>query len=117
MEKRLYFVLGDLLVNATAGAVSALLAQAAIASSWHPLAAMPLGLLLGTIASSAVALVFMPLFGAFEVILPALVTGILAGAASPWIPRPVVFGPAIGVAVVAWVYFLTERESGRERRT
>jgi hypothetical protein len=112
MEKRLYFVLGDLLVSTVAGATAGVTAHAVIPASWQPLAAVPLGFLLGVAASSVVALLFMPLFGAFEVILPALLTGMIAGSAASFTERPAIVGPAIGVAVLVWVYFLTERESG-----
>ena len=42
MEKRPYFILGDLFVNGAAGIAAALASDAVVPSSWHPLAAMPL---------------------------------------------------------------------------
>jgi len=114
MEKRLYFVLGDLLVNATAGVAAALCADALLPSSWHPLAAMPLGMLVGAVSASLVAFLFMPFFGAFEVMLPAMLTGMVAGMAAPMLESPALSGASVGLAVVAWVYFLTAM-AGRSR--
>ncbi len=114
MEKRLYFVLGDFFVTAIAG-VAAALAAHALTSSWHPLIALPVGFLAGAIAASVVAMVFMPLFGAFEVMLPAILAGVLAGAAGSRTDRPVLVGASIGIAVVVWVYVLTER-AGRDQQ-
>src|SRR3989304_4005997 len=106
MEKRLYFVLGDLFVNATAGAAAALAVQALGAPSWHPIVAMPLGTCVGAVAASVVAFLFMPLFGAFEVMLPAMLTGMVAGMTASMFGAPVLSGASIGLAVVGWGYFL-----------
>lgn len=107
MEKRPYFIAGDLLVNATAGVAAAVSAHALVPSSWHPLAAMPLGMCVGAISSSVVALLFMPFFGAFEVMLPAMLTGMIAGMIASMLGAPASTGALVGLAVVAWVYFLT----------
>jgi hypothetical protein len=107
MEKRLYYVLGDLFVNAIAGVAAALSAHALVATSWHPLVAMPLGMCVGAVSASVVALFFMPLFGAVEVMLPAMLTGMVAGMTASMLGAPALTGASIGIAVVAWVYFLT----------
>lgn len=107
MEKRLYFVLGDLFVNAIAGVAAALSAHALVAPSWHPLVTMPLGMCVGAVSASVVAFLFMPFFGAFEVMLPAMLTGMVAGMTGSMLGAPVLSGASIGLAVVAWVYFLT----------
>jgi hypothetical protein len=104
---RPYFVLGDVFVNAGAGAVAAVSAQAVIAPSWHPIVAMPLGMCVGSFAASVLALLFMPLFGAFEVMLPVMLTGMVAGMAAPMVGQPALLGIFIGVAVVGFVYLLT----------
>jgi hypothetical protein len=117
MERRLYFVFGDLLVNATAGVAAALSARAVVTSSWHPLVAMPVGMCVGALAASLVALLFMPFFGAFEVMLPAMLTGMIAGMAASMLEAPALPGAIIGLAVVAWVYFLTARAGSRDGRS
>ena len=114
MEKRPYFVLGDLFVNAAAGVAAALFSHSIVPSSWHPLAAMPLGMCVGTIAASFVAFLFMPFLGAFEVMLPAMLTGMIGGMVSSRLGDPALTGASVGLAVVAWVYFLTAM-AGRSR--
>jgi len=114
MEKRLYFVLGDLFANAIAGVAAALSAHALIAPAWHPLLAMPLGMGVGAVTASVVAFLFMPLLGSLEVMLPAMLTGMVAGMAGSMSGAPVLTGASIGLAVVAWVYFLTAM-AGRSR--
>jgi hypothetical protein len=109
MEKRPYFVAGDILVNGFAGAAAAYVASASF-EGWHPLLAMALGMLLGGLVSSVVAVAFMPLFGALEVMLPAMLTGMLAGMAGSMGHRPTLTGGAIGLGVVASVYLLTFHE-------
>jgi hypothetical protein len=107
MEKRLYFVLGDLLVNSLAGVAAAVSAHALLAPSAHPFVTMPLGMCVGAVSASVVAFLFMPFLGAFEVMLPAMLTGMVAGMTAPMIGAPAPTGASIGLAVVAWVYFLT----------
>jgi hypothetical protein len=114
MEKRPYFILGDLFVNGAAGIAAALASDAVVPSSWHPLAAMPLGMCVGAVSASLVALLFMPFLGAFEVMLPAMLTGMLAGTISSRLGDPGLTGASVGLAVVAWVYLLTAR-AGRSR--
>lgn len=119
MEKRLYFVLGDLFVNATAGVAAALSVHALVPPTWHAVFAVPAGLCVGTLAASVVALLFMPLFGAFEVMLPAMLTGMVAGMAASMLDSPALPGALIGLGVVCWVYFLTamaRSDDGRASR-
>jgi len=114
MEKRLYFVLGDLFVNAAAGIAAALTAHALVPSSWPPIAAMPLGMFVGAFSGSVVGFLFMPFLGAFEVMLPAMLTGMIGGMISSRLGDPALTGAFVGLAVVGWVYFLTAR-AGRSR--
>jgi hypothetical protein len=107
MERRPYFVLGDLFVNAIAGVAALLSARALIAPSWHALVAMPLGMGVGALSASMVAFLFMPLFGAFEVMLPAMLTGMIAGMTASMLEAPALTGALIGLAVVGWIYLLT----------
>jgi hypothetical protein len=109
MERRVYFLAGDILVNAGAGAASGYSAGLLL-HGFHPLAAMALGMLLGGMVSSIAAFAFMPLFGAFEVMLPAMLTGMLSGMAGSMVSRPTLVGALMGLAVVAWVYLLTFHE-------
>lgn len=122
MERRLYFIAGDLLTNALAGAAAALAARGTISDVWNPVVAMPAGMLLGMFASLPVILVLMPFFGAFEVMLPAMLTGMIAGmvvgmleAMDPLtIPKAALSGGGIGALVVVLVYVLTAH-AGRKK--
>jgi hypothetical protein len=80
METRPYFVLGDLLVNATVGALVGLACAALIGPAWN----MWLGMFIGMALGMAMALVlslglFAVLLGAMEVMVPAMLTGMTAG--------------------------------------
>jgi hypothetical protein len=116
MEKRLYFVIGDLFVNAIAG-VAAVLSVQALVSSWHPIVALPVGLSMGALTAFLVALLFMPFFGAFEVMLPAVLTGMLAGMTASVLEAPAPTGAVIGLVVVGWVYFVTALSRSRDGRS
>lgn len=119
MEKRLYFVLGDLFVNASAGVIAALTVEKLVGPSWHPIVAIPLGMSVGALAASLVGFLFMPLFGAFEVMLPAILTGMLSGTAASMLEAPAFAGALIGLGVFSWVYLLTavaRSRDGRARR-
>jgi len=82
MERRAYFLLGDTLSNATAGALAGLAGADLTGPGWNPFWAMVLGMLAGMLAACVVVLlVFFPLFGAVEVMLPSMLTGMVAGMA------------------------------------
>lgn len=117
MEKRPYFVLGDLLVNVAAGVTAALSVRALVPPSWHPVVAMPVGMFLGSLVASLLSFLFMPFFGAFEVMLPAMLTGMVSGMAATMLEAPASSGALIGLAVVGWVYFLTAMAGSRDGRS
>jgi hypothetical protein len=117
MEKRPYFVLGDLLVNVTAGVAAAISVRALVPPSWHPVVAMFVGMCLGSLVASVVSFLFMPFFGAFEVMLPAMLTGMVAGMAASLLEAPALPGALIGLAVVGWVYILTAIAGSRDGRS
>lgn len=79
MEKRFFFVAGDVLSNSVMGIVASLLAINTVDPSWH----MPVAMLAGMVAGMCLSLVLMPvfvgLFGAMEVMLPVMLTAMLAG--------------------------------------
>jgi hypothetical protein len=72
---------------------------------------------LGLLVASAVSFVFMPLFGAFEVMLPAMLTGMVSGMAATMLEAPAFPGALVGLAVVAWVYILTAIAGTRDGRS
>lgn len=79
VERRCYFLVGDVLSNASMGMASAWIATVVAGPDWHMLAAM----LAGMGAAMALSLALMPLyvglFGAMEVMLPVMLTAMVAG--------------------------------------
>ncbi|MBF0587938.1 MAG: hypothetical protein HQL53_02295 [Magnetococcales bacterium] len=79
MERRIYFILGDILNLLCCGALGGYWAAALMVPSWSDLPSMALGMLLGMAASMVAGLIFTPLFGAMEVMLPGMLAGMLGG--------------------------------------
>lgn len=79
MERRLYFIVGDLAANGLVGAVTGLSAAGLVGESHFMPVAMVVGMLLGIGIATVVIPVFGPLFGLMEVQVPAMLTGMLVG--------------------------------------
>lgn len=79
LERRLYFIAGDILANGFTGMAAAWLASAMVDPSWS----MPVAMLAGMFIATGFALILMPLFvglfGAMEVMLPVMLGAMLAG--------------------------------------
>ena len=78
MKFAAYF-LGDALANILAGAIVASLAALAVGPSWPMWAAMLIGMLGGMMLGMAMGVVVGFALGAFEVTLPMMLTGMIAG--------------------------------------
>jgi hypothetical protein len=79
MERRVYFIFGDLLACVVAGALSGWLTQLAVPGDWYVLAGMFVGMAMGMAVGMLTGILLSPFFGAFEVMLPASLSGMLAG--------------------------------------
>ena len=79
MAWRIYFLGGDLLACLAAGAAGAWLTVTVIPGDWLVPAAMGAGMVVGMMAGLAAAVLFTPLFGAFEIMLPSTLSGMAAG--------------------------------------
>ena len=79
MEKRVYFLFGDVLASSLIGVLAGLAASALIGPSWPMLIAMLIGMALGMLVSLLSPIVFTPLFGAHEVMIPSMLAGMLSG--------------------------------------
>ena len=121
MERRVYFLAGDVLSNVIVGMASAWLATVIVDPSWHMYAAM----LAGMAAGMGLALVLLPLFvglfGAMEVMLPVMLTAMLAGMAfgmegvMHWLSAPgdLLGGGVIGLLVLLLTYGVDAGMRGR----
>ena len=123
MERRLYFIFGDLLACAVTGAAAGWIAHAFIPGDWHPLIGMALGMLLGLPVGVVGGILFAPLFGDFEVSLPAnmaamvagSVVGMLQGMAEIDAGTALWAGALAGLACLAYSYVLQARLHGEAK--
>lgn len=81
MAWRIYFIVGDILACATAGAASGWLTSTIVSGDWFALAAMAVGMIVGVIIGLLGAILFTPFFGSFEVMLPSSLSGMVSGMA------------------------------------
>ena len=79
MERRLYFMVGDLLAVTVVGALAGVLMTAVIGTGWNMLVAMLVGMALGMLVALPGSFAFMPFFGAMEVMVPTMLAGMLSG--------------------------------------
>ena len=83
MERRLYFILGDLSAAVLSGACAGWLVQFMVPVSFNGPLAMAAAMLIGIITGMAVGmlcgLLSSPFFGAMEPVLPASLAGMMAG--------------------------------------
>ncbi|MBF0285947.1 MAG: hypothetical protein HQL51_15970 [Magnetococcales bacterium] len=118
MEKRLYFVMGDLLSNGVMGATGAAAAAwAAGRWGWGGGVGMVAGMVFGMVASMVWAPLWVVLFGALEIMLPGMLAGMLGGMIGGMLPAHRGIGPegawlpgaTAGWLVMAGVYGLNRR--------
>lgn len=120
MERRVYFVLGDLVACAATGAAAGWAAHAAIPGDWFALAGMALGMLLGMLVGVVGGILFTPLFGSMEISLPATLAGMLAGSLAGMLHGMTEAGPAtalwvgalVGLLCLGFTYILQARLYG-----
>jgi len=79
LERRFYFIAGDVLSNAVTGMAAAWLAVLLVDTSWPMLAGMAVGMLSGMGLGLLLMPAFVGLFGAMEVMLPVMLTAMLSG--------------------------------------
>ena len=79
MERRLYFLIGDLLSNVGVGALVGVTAASLVGEAWPAVLAMVIGMLAGDLIALPAAFALSALFGAMELMLPVMLTGMLAG--------------------------------------
>ena len=121
MERRPYFVFGDLLSCTVTGAVVAVAVAWVVGPSWNPWLAMIVGMALGMVVALPISLIFVVPFGVFEVLLPGMLVGMLAGMwagmqmamTAPGSGHSAAGGAVIGVGVLILVYAANARLTRR----
>lgn len=123
MERRIYFIFGDLAACLTAGVLSGWLAHLVLPGDWHFIALTLAGMTIGMTIGVFIAFLFTPFFGALEIMLPTSLAGGLAGMAvgmakamtSPGASDAALIGASMGLASLAYVYLLQIRLHGEVR--
>ena len=78
MERRAYFILGDLLACAATGAAAGWAAHAVVPGGWYALAGMALGMFIGFLVGLFGGVLFTPFFGSLEIAMPTGLAGMVA---------------------------------------
>jgi hypothetical protein len=120
MEKRPYFLIGDLLANALVATVAVAFTAWLIGGTWGTVPGMLAGMVLGmAIALPLILALLLPLLGVMEVIAPCMLSGMVGGMwGGMW---PLVgagifrWGLGTGVAVFVIVYAISTGMSGPQR--
>lgn len=120
MEKRLYFIIGDLFANALIATVAVALTAWLIGGSWGMIPGMLVGMLLGMVITLPLSLVLLtPILGVMEVLSPCMISGMLGGMWGGMWPLAggeiLQWGVGTGIAVVVVIYALNAVVSGPQK--
>jgi len=120
MERRPYFVIGDLAANVLVAAVAAALATWLFGGEPGMFAGMVGGMVLGMALALVLSMVLLvPLLGAMEVMSPCMLSGMFAGMVGGMWPLAVqevlAWGGGIGAAVFAAIYGLNALMGGPQQ--
>ncbi len=119
----MFFKIGDIVSPIIIAEITAFAVLLSIAPGGSMIGAMIVGMLWGMAAQIFVLLVLMPLLGAFEVMVPSMLAGILSGMVSghlavyPSTDATTILGGGIliGLLVYVWVALYNFRLHGEER--
>ena len=116
MEKRLYFIFGDVLSNAAIGGLAGLGAAGLVSAGWNMLIGMGIGMIVGMGVSFLALLVFCPFFGAMEVMLPTMLAGMVLGMAASMqtlgLSQAAGVGALIGIGAMLAVFMFNAKLQG-----
>lgn len=120
MEKRLYFIIGDLAANAFVATITTAATAWLIGGSWGMIPGMLIGMLIGMIIALPVSLAMLaPLLGVMEVISPCMVSGMLGGMWGGMMPLSgdaiLRWGIGTGIAVVIVIYIVNALVTGPQK--
>jgi len=120
MERRLYFILGDLASAAACGAAGSWLAWAVVPADWLVPIGMGVGMVIGMAAGMIGGFLFAPFFGALEIMLPASLAGMMGGMAVGMmktmgvigVEQALIVGAVAGFLVIVFTYLMQSRLRG-----
>jgi hypothetical protein len=120
LERRVYFIAGDLLACAATGAAAAWLAWLAVPGGWFAPLGMVVGLVVGLLVGMLGGILFTPIFGSMEIAMPTGLTGMASGMAGGMLPALAAddagtalwVGAAAGLLCLAYTYVLQARLHG-----
>ncbi len=120
MEKRLYFVIGDLFANAFVATVAVALTAWLIGGAWGMIPGMLAGMAIGMAIALPLSLGPLSLmFGTLEVIAPCMLSGMLGGMWGGMWPlagaAALRWGVVTGVVVIVGVYALNGVMTGPQK--
>jgi len=120
MEKRLYFIIGDLLGNVLVATAAVALTAWLIGGSWGMIPGMVLGMMIGMVIAIPLSLgLLFPLLGVMEVMAPCMVSGMVGGMLGGMWPLAgneiYLCGAAAGVGVVVVIYALNVVMTGPQK--
>ena len=123
VEKRPYFLFGDLITTTGTGALTAVVCAAVVGEGWNALAAMVLGMLLGMVLAFLTTTLLGMLFGTFEIMIPAMLACMAAGMTVAMqasggisITAAARVGAGLGLAILAFTYLMNAFLSGEAKR-
>jgi hypothetical protein len=103
MERRLYFIVGDLLVNLLAGAIVGASCALIFSPGWNMWVAMALGMPLGMFIALPLAILCSTLFGAMEVMLPVMITSMVVSMVVPMTAAMAKITVLHGIVIGCWL--------------
>ncbi|MDH3510921.1 MAG: hypothetical protein OER85_08730 [Gammaproteobacteria bacterium] len=120
MEKRLYFIIGDLFANALVATAAVALTAWLIGGSWGMVPGMLVGMLIGMIIALPLSLALLaPILGIMEVLSPCMISGMLGGMWGGMLPLAgaaiLRWGIGTGMAVVVVIYLLNSVTTGPQK--
>lgn len=120
MEKRLYFVVGDLFANALVGTAAVAVTAGLIGGSWGMIPGMLVGMVVGMVVALPLSLgLLFPILGVMEVMAPCMLSGMLGGMWGGMWPLAgdeiVSWGVGTGIAVVVVIYGMNVFMTGPQK--
>jgi hypothetical protein len=120
MEKRPYFIIGDLFANALVATAAVAVTASLIGGAWGMIPGMLAGMVVGMLVALPVSLIFLfPLLGVMEVMAPCMLSGMLGGMWGGMWPLAgesvLRWGIGTGIGVMVIIYALNAMLTGPQK--